>query len=70
MIKLKYSLLCVGLAIALSLTARAQAPGKMALLIDNALCDATSRALINPHFLQGPPVKLSANSEDDGSLCL
>jgi hypothetical protein len=42
------------------LTARAQAPGTMALLVGNAEYDAATGALINPNFLQGPPVTLYA----------
>jgi hypothetical protein len=68
MIKLKYSLLCVGLATALVLNAKAQAPGSMALVIGNALYDAANGALVNPHFLQGPPVTLSAAVASDSSL--
>jgi hypothetical protein len=48
--------------------ARAQAPGTMALLVGNAEYDAVTGALINPHFLQGPPMRLGAAVASDTSL--
>jgi hypothetical protein len=50
------------------LTARAQAPGTMALLVGNAEYDAVTGALINPNFLQGPPVALVSAVASDTSL--
>jgi hypothetical protein len=56
------------LATTLALTAEAQTPSSMAFLFGNALYDASTGESVNPHFLQGPPIKIGTAVASDSNL--